>query len=357
MVYVIETSDDGAVICGYGAEAGTAFKEAVVMKVTSAGATVWAWRSGAIGQNEVCNSVVQLPSGVDILIAGYKTVSSVATGFVTKLSLSTGAAMWASDMLFPASESGLHSALESLSVSATHGVLVAGLNNIADTSEMAFRSYGNVPTGNAILQEYPVSAFTASTPPTVFSASWTKEWGDYLSCKAAHFLPDGKVAALTTADGAFTSLTVLNGATNVAVWGPTNFYSVHGEGTDMKVSADGNTIVISGQGAPSTGALAGRLTAASASTGTHLWTTTFDSGGTPTLIYNECWGVGVTADGGYVVGCGTGIENCEDSRNTAACHAGNGDTRAGAYPRGASIWQSLVVKIDASGTLLWQRVD
>ena len=124
-----------------------------------------------------------------------------------------------------------------------------------------------------------------------------------------------------------------------------------------QISADGTTIVVSGQGAPSVGALSGRLTAVSAATGTQLWTTTFGAGGTPTLIFNECWGVAPTADGGYVVSCGTGIEDCQGTRNTVDCANGNGDPRPGAYPRPAAVWQSLVAKIDSSGSLLWQRVD
>ena len=114
---------------------------------------------------------------------------------------------------------------------------------------------------------------------------------------------------------------------------------------------------MSGHGSPSVGALAGRLTAVSASTGTHLWTSTFSAGGTATLIFNECWGVATTADGGYVLSCGTGIEDCTGTRNTADCANGNGDQRAGAYPRGAGVWQSLVAKFDSAGSLLWQRVD
>jgi len=30
------------------------------------------------------------------------------------------------------------------------------------------------------------------------------------------------------------------------------------------------------------------------------------------LVYNECWGIAVMADGGFAFSCGTGIENCKD---------------------------------------------
>eukprot|EP00966_Prymnesium_polylepis_P121301 2803562-Prymnesium_polylepis.1 len=152
---------------------------------------------------------------------------------------------------------------------------------------MHFHSYGNVPDGTAVLYKFPLSAFTGAAAPTEADALWSYSNAAFVSVKAAHFLPDGRVAALLTSDS-LTSLVVLTGTTNTVSWGPNDFFAVHGEGTDMKVSADGTQIVIGGQGEPSDNALSGRLTCADATTGAHLWTTTFDSGGTPTLIYNEC---------------------------------------------------------------------
>ena len=37
--------------------------------------------------------------------------------------------------------------------------------------------------------------------------------------------------------------------------------------------------------------------------------------------------------------------------------AGTADHRAGAVARGASVWQSLVIRTDSEGKLQWQRVD
>ena len=39
------------------------------------------------------------------------------------------------------------------------------------------------------------------------------------------------------------------------------------------------------------------------------------------------------------------------------CNAGTADKRAGAYTRGASVWQSMTVKVGLSGTLQWLRTD
>ena len=62
---------------------------------------------------------------------------------------------------------------------------------------------------------------------------------------------------------------------------------------------------------------------------------------------------------GYVVGCGTGIEDCNglSGQLAADCAAGTADARAGAYPRQASVWQSMVFRTDLNGNLQWLRTD
>ena len=90
------------------------------------------------------------------------------------------------------------------------------------------------------------------------------------------------------------------------------------------------------------------------------------------------------SDGGAVLGCGTGIENCDAEGMTVEvarvaravrarlsppsaralqmktdCGLGKpvlGDTRAGACAREAAVWQSMIVVADANGALVWQRV-
>ena len=83
-------------------------------------------------------------------------------------------------------------------------------------------------------------------------------------------------------------------------------------------------------------------------------------GGTVELIYNECWGVVALSDG-YALSCGAGIEGCELHASGSAMHtdcvAGRGDTRAGAKLLGPGLWNSLAIRTDVDGTLIWQRAD
>ena len=102
----------------------------------------------------------------------------------------------------------------------------------------------------------------------------------------------------------------------------------------------------------------GKLVIITAADGAVLSNTEISAGGVPEMIYNECFGVAAVSDG-FVVSCGTGIEGCGhvSDTNKAACAAGQGDPSTPNMKFGASLWQSMVAKIDLSGTLLWRRVD
>ena len=133
------------------------------------------------------------------------------------------------------------------------------------------------------------------------------------------------------------AIVVLNRSDGSTVWGPTNYGSFHGEGTDIEVV--GTSIFIIGHGG-SNGALSGRATKVDASDGTRQWTKSFSVGGNAQLIYNECWGVTASGDGtGIVASCGAGIETCDNTSGQTRidCLAGNGDPRSGERPVTVSV--------------------
>ena len=82
-------------------------------------------------------------------------------------------------------------------------------------------------------------------------------------------------------------------------------------------------------------------------------------------IKNECWGIAALASGNVVVGCGTGIEDCNsfDSGTTqrTQCDAGDPitgvDTRNNTVPYRVATWRSLTIEVDSDGNVAWQRVD
>ena len=65
------------------------------------------------------------------------------------------------------------------------------------------------------------------------------------------------------------------------------------------------------------------------------------------VVYEETWSITSTPDGGFVLGCGSGT-HCSEVPSTlkTRCLRANMEK-----------WQSLVTKLAADGTLVWQRVD
>ena len=154
-----------------------------------------------------------------------------------------------------------------------------------------------------------------------------------VTCKAAEYIssPSGNLALLFYAEetDSHAAVAIVKSSDGETVWGIKKYGNNQGEGTDMKISKDGTSIIIGGQGGPPltpTGALYGKLTSVSVVDGSHQWTKTFTVGGTPSLLFNECWGLALTADGGYTLACGAGIEDCGGFSGTlkSECDAGIG---------------------------------
>ena len=327
------------------------------------------------------NAVIQLPGGGDLLAVGYTSNSgSVASRamyrFQLSLTPSSNQEIWGGVSNFGDSTDN-HGAWEMIDFNHDQTtVLLAGVCNRPNTAEMWFKSYGNVPTGNAVLMEIPISALSSSMDPQAV-ATFTKVYTEtaYVTSKAFRSLPNGGAVALIygEADGAI--LQVFDTAANnrASVWGPTAYgYQGSGEsdsieGTDIVVSSDGLYVAISGHGSiPSVAdALYGRIRKVRLSDGSLMWSGNYAScdpaaNANCKFIKNECWGLQPTSDGGFVLACGTGIENCNGMSGDflSKCQGEQGvpaDPRPGAYARPPAVWQSFVVRVDSTGSMVWQR--
>ena len=361
-------SDGSYVLVGKAVEGDDSFiKKSFAVKMSATGSVEWVWSSPNDGVDDASNSAIQLPNGGDIVVAGYKSVGGVLQRSLTKLSLASGQEEWTST--WPSSPtSSSHGAWEMASLSDDGStVVLAGLHESTDSTEFNFKSYGNVVSGKSLVQAIPVSALAQSSAPTASDVEWTYENDAYLTSKAARFLPDGSVVALLYGEDPSKMTTLVRLSSSGAVqWGPTEHGLQHGEGTDLTVSRDGNSVVVSGHGDGGVaGTLSGRMSKFDLS-GAAMWSKSFSSipydgsaGPHANLIKNECWGIQSMPEGGYVMACGTGIEDCEGLSGEAAtvCAAGTADQRPGAYARPASVWQSMIVRVDADGNVVWQRVD
>ena len=301
------------------------------------------------------NAAAQLPAGGDVVVVGYRTVNRVAHRSITKLDLATGAERWTATF---DDRAGSHGAFEMVDLTADGHLLLGGLRNKRNTNEMTFKSYGNTEEGQAMVMKIPMAAAEGRSPITLADVAHQAVFPALYTCKAARPLANGNVACLVHAEGQGAGLVLLTAELQL-VWGPT-FYRSHGEGSDIAVSADGNSIAISGHGG-SRGVLEGRLSSVNAATGALRWTRSFDTGSIPQIVRHECWGVVPMPDNGFGLICGTGIEpeTCQSLSGTmrSRCNRGVGDLRAGAIARAPNTWASFVVRTTAAGERLWQRVD
>lgn len=71
------------------------------------------------------------------------------------------------------------------------------------------------------------------------------------------------------------------------------------------------------------------------------------SKGDPSMVIDECWGMMSTSTG-YVMSCGTGIENCDGM---------TGDTLNKCLADPRRMWRNLVFETDSEGERVWSRMD
>jgi len=227
---------------------------------------------------------------------------------------------------------------------------------------MSFKSYGNVPNGVATVARVDTTKLLNLEGHFSFKWSNPPYYSSHITAKAARAVGDNVVVLLWGEGSLQASLVMLKGSDGTKIWGPIDYGTVHGEGTDIAVSSDNTLIAISGQGGtanPKT--INARMTLVKASDNQSLYY----------QLLGRCyskhrlprvWGIVAFPNlGGFSMACGTGIEGgtCAKLSGTdkTNCEAGKGDTRAGAYPRKENVWQSYVIRTDAAGKQLWARVD
>lgn len=184
----IQTSSGSSVLVGKGGESeSSANTDAFAVSLSSTGAKQWGWGSNKSG-SDAANSVAELSSG-DLLVAGWRTVGSVGKRSITKISSSGTEFYTATDFGDSSSSNGAYEMI----VVDSADVYLAGLNKKATLDEMAFKSYGNVPGGTAIVQKMPTSAF-GSSAPTSSDVTWSREFSGYFTAKTVVPIGADKVA-------------------------------------------------------------------------------------------------------------------------------------------------------------------
>ena len=371
-VHGIQTSDGGYVLVGKSADASGA-TDGFILKVKARPGAMnawvgpdsfqsgeWAQSVGTRGGLDGMNNVVETTNGI-LIGAGFQaTNDGKVHRYWASYDLQTGTKRWEAQV--PSPQSNKISAFESLSPTRDGGVIVTGVLNAAPGSFEGFKSYGNPVDGQAFVAYYSAEQISGTSTPG--APTWETLIPNGMSGKSVRELPGdgaGFIAGVAGMEGEAPYLVRLS-ATGAIEW--QQAYDNHGELTDVAVLSENGTLqgfVIVGHRGGSVGGIDGSITKVSPS-GTVVWESLVGNpvGGTgpfaglgagnPQLIFDECWGVQGTIDGGAIVGCGTGIEGCDEyASNSAIGSECRNDPR--------TMWRGLVVKLDKNGQEVWSRVD
>jgi hypothetical protein len=186
---------------------------------------VWNWSSANPNESDAANAAVELPGTGQIAVVGWRSVGSVGKRCITLLDLTSGEE--ATTLADFGDSAGSHGAFEMAEV-VGDALVVAGLHKKPSLDEMAFKSYGNVFEGKAIVQSLPLSTLTSG------AVAWSREIASHVTAKAARSAGDGKVAVLVFAEEDMAAIAMLDSSDGSVSWGPTS-YPEHGEGTDLQV--------------------------------------------------------------------------------------------------------------------------
>ena len=310
----------------------------------------WVYTYGLDGKNDGVNAAAEAYGSV--FIAGYRSDNKgTAHAFLARLALSDGKEIWST--IFPAAKKGRESAFESLQLTSENGLVFSGVTNAEKGSLEGFKSYGNPATGSAFVMYFDQEQLIGNEPPK--KPKWYTEFHDNLSGKTVREVPSqgGYIVASSTKDDTQTASVIMIDKGGKTSW--SRNYPAHGEITDITVSRvneeiDGYLIVGHAQGR--VGALDGSITKLSTD-GSIVWSKQYGNpvGGegvffdlnqdNDRFVFDECWGIDSTDDGGAVIACGTGT-HCDEFENDEKLFA-----QCTTDPR--ETWRSLLFRVDRNG--------
>ena len=317
----------------------------------------WSQTIGSSGNMDGFNNVVSSSNALYASGFVYTSAGNIDR-YLVKYDLNTGSKIWEVSLVDP--NNGRDGAYESMLLTADGGMVLTGVMNAESGSLEGFKSYGNPSSGAAFLEYFSAAQLNSSGGPQ--SADWLTMLSGANSGKGVRELPSGGfvVAALDADEGPGHAFRL--SASGDIVW--SNQYPDHGEITDVTLLTENGSavgIALVGHTWVDGGGIDGSITRLNLD-GTMLWHKTVGDpiggigafaglgSGNPKLIFDECWGIQGTSDGGMVLACGTGIEGCDEYSTGSAIHS-----ECIADPR--TTWRGYLVKLDTNGNEVWHRVD
>ena len=333
---------------------------AFAVRTDKSGKKLWQRTWNTKGQRDWMVSAASNTQGTVIFLAGGLGKNGSMERALIKLDASTGSTIW--DKRWAPSSSTRISAFEAVATAANGDLLACGVVNARSLD--GFKSAGNPGGGTAFIARYSAASMAKTTAPGSTEHVFFKSFSAMESCRQLRETSSGDlVFLLGREDGGAVLRTDSLGS---QVW--QKAFTGY-EPTDMEVSASDGTFRVIGHGYAKKGQRDGTMVKITAS-GSVAWQKWYGnpSGGVGAYknlnsgigssndlraINDECWGVAPTRDGGFAMACGTGIEGSESCG--AAGLTGATKTACENDPR--TLWRSLIIKVDASGGIVWQRVD
>jgi len=368
-VHGIQTPDGGYLVAGKsmdsgGTQEGFALKvgppapQGTVMLGEEGGPNYqWSFNFGSKGVIDAANAVASTADAAFIL--GYKTVADKSVDcYLSKHDLTTGKQIW--ETHFPDPTKGKDGAFEIGEITKDGGLITGGVVN-ADTGALeGFKSYGNPEDGDAMVMFFSADQINSGSAPQ--EPVWMATYPELRTVKGLRAIPDneGGYIVLSSHKEGYPVVMRIN-ATGKAQW--TKYFKGEGEPTDITVVVENGEVTgsafigLTG----SDGTLDGFITRLDTA-GEKQWKILFGDpkggvgefkglgAGNPKLIYDECWAIQALPDGGFVTGCGTGIEGCEPWQ------AGS-DIKKECIKDPRVNWRGMVTRFDRAGKIVWQRVD
>ena len=273
----------------------------------------WTFTFGSQGKRDGANGSAIIDNSV--FVSGYsENEKGVINKYLAMLDLVDGKLKW--EKFYQSKNK--NSAFESILATSDNGIILSGVNNADKESFEGFKSYGNPQSGEAFVMFFDKNSLIAENGPS--KATWEITIKNSISgitikenIKDKTFV----IASASTKEPRIAKITKIDKNGKI-IWNKS--YPNLAEITDLDISYNNENpdgYLISGHKSDTYDGIDGTLTKLSLD-GSIIWNNMFGNpiGGNnkfssvtdknEKMVFDECWGISSTLDGGAVMACGTG---------------------------------------------------
>ena len=317
----LQARDGGFIAVGKTGEKSGRTADILVVKTDAKGKLEWQRIIGEKGRNEEGRCIIEVEDGY--VLGGALTLSGKTKAGLMKLDRN-GRTVWSRIH----DHSG-HGAIRGIDLTSDRGIVATGYT---DSRQRAIPFIADEARG-FILKTDSKGEISWKKPLRVTQGTKVradKHNGGFVICSTTWTFTSGK-------DHQDACLIKTDNHGNVT-W--TKFYGGPGQDQCFDMDLTANGYVLAGHTTSSDNRGWNAWLVRIGNKGELMWEKSFGEplGGDPGLIYDECYGVRTTHDGGFIMACGSGIEpeNVKNRRD----------------PR--NIWAAYVIRTDAKGNIMWE---